>query len=63
LFSFIAIPLNHLLIFNLIYFIEIIIVTLFLHFIAFSINLKRSIWLAVFVFFIIIITGFVIQNV
>ena len=63
LFSFIAIPLKHLLLINLIYFIEIIFVTLCLHFIAFSINLKRSIWLTVFAFFILIITGFVIQNV
>jgi hypothetical protein len=63
LYSYIKIPLKHLLLFHLIYFIEILVLTLSLHFIRFSTNLNRSIWLTVLIFFILIITGIVIQNV
>lgn len=63
LFSYIAIPLKHLLIINLVYFIEIIVVTLSLYFIVFSANLKKVIWLSILTFFILFITGIVIQNI
>lgn len=63
LFSYIAIPLKYLLLFNLVYFIEIIVVTLSLYFIVFSTNLKKVIWLSTLIFFILFITGIVIQNV
>jgi hypothetical protein len=63
LFSYIAIPLKHLLIINLVYFIEIIVVTFALYFIMFSDNLKRAIWLSILAFFILFITGILIQNV
>ena len=63
LFSYLAIPLKYLLLFNLVYFIEIIVVTLSLYFIAFSTHLKKMVWLSVFIFFILLIVGIVIQNV
>ena len=63
LFSYIAIPLKHLLLFNLVYFIEIIVVTLSLYFTVFSTNLKKVIWLSTLIFFILLISGIVIQNV
>jgi hypothetical protein len=63
LFSYIAIPLKQLLLFNLVYFIEIIVVTLSINFIVFSTNLKKSIWLSVLTFIGLLIIGIVIQNI
>ena len=63
LFSYIAIPFKHLLLFNLLYFIEIIVVTLSLYAIVFSGNMKKSIWRSVLIFIILLIFGIIIQNV
>ncbi|MGZ5221273.1 MAG: hypothetical protein ACXWWD_05625 [Chitinophagaceae bacterium] len=63
LFSYIAIPVKQLLLFNLVYFIEIIVVTLSLYFIVFSVSLKKVIWRSSLIFITLIIAGIVIQNV
>jgi hypothetical protein len=63
LFSYIAIPFKHLLLFNLVYFIEIIVVTLSLYTIVFSANIKKSIWRSALIFIILFISGIIIQNV
>lgn len=63
LYSYIDIPLKQLMVFNLVYFIEIIAVSLALYYFAFSINTKRSIVISVLIFFVLIIAGIMIQNV
>ena len=62
LFSYVNLPLKQLIIFNLVYFIEVIIVWLILNYIAFSVTLKKSILFLLLIFFIPIIEGIVIQN-
>ena len=62
-FSYVAIPLKHLLFFNFVYFIEIVIVTLSLQFTLFTSKLKKVVWVSFLMFFILIITGVVLQNV
>jgi len=63
LFSFIKIPLKQLLLINLVYFIEIIVVTLSIHFTVFSTHLKKSIWFSISIFIGLLIIGIVIQNI
>jgi len=62
LYSFVAIPLKKLILINFVYFIEIITVSLTLYYITFSSSLKRSIWFAVLIFFILLILGILFQN-
>jgi hypothetical protein len=62
LFSYVAIPLKHLLIFNLIYFVEIVVVTLSFYYTLFSANLKKTIWISTLVFLILLISGVIVQN-
>lgn len=63
LFSYIDIPIKQLIVFNFIYFIEVIIVTLCLYYIAFSTNIKKTVWISILIFFCLLIIGAVIQNV
>ena len=62
LFSYIDLPLKQLIVFNLVYFIEVIVVCLYLNYVAFSKGIRKPIWLSVLVFFLLIILGVVIQN-
>ena len=63
LFSYVAIPLEHLLLFNLVYFIEIMVVTLCLFFISFSDRLKKAVSISILIFFILFFSGMIIQNI
>jgi len=63
LFSYVVIPLKQLLLFNLVSFIEIIIVALSLYFTSFAVNLKRVIWYTILCFILLLIIGIVIQNI
>lgn len=63
MFSYVAIPLKHLLLFHLVYFIELIVVTLSLYYIQFSTRLKKAILRSLLIFFILLITGIAIQNI
>ena len=63
LYSFVEVPVKHLLIFNLIYFIEIIVVTFSLYYVFFSTNLKKLFWRSVLIFFLLLVFGIVIQNI
>ena len=63
LYSYVAIPFKQLLVFNLIYFIEIVVVVFSLYYVAFSAKFKKSIWLSISIFFILVLVGIVIQNI
>ncbi len=63
LYSFVEIPLKHLVLFNLVYFIEIIVVTLSLYFTLYSAKRRKVIWISVLVFFLLIFLGILIQNI
>ncbi len=63
LFSYIDLPLEQLLVFNLVYFVELVIVALSLYYIGFIWTLKKSIFYSISIFFSLIIIGIVIQNV
>jgi hypothetical protein len=62
-FSYINIPIKHLIVFNFIYLIEVIMVTLSLYYLAFSANFKKNLWSSILIFMSLIIIGIVIQNV
>jgi hypothetical protein len=63
LYSYIVFPIKQLLLFNLVYFIEIIVVTLSLYLTLYAINLKRVIWYTILCFILLLIIGIVIQNI
>ena len=63
LYSYITLPLKHLIIFNLVYFIEIIVVVTSFHYFLYSEKRKKVIWLGILYFFLLLIIGIVIQNV
>ena len=63
LYSYITLPVKHLLVINLVYFIEIVVVVMTLHYILFSEKRKRLIWLVILYFFLLLISGIVIQNI
>ncbi len=63
LYSFVEMPVKHLLIFNLIYFIEVIVVTYSLYLVMFSNNLRKTIWRSVLIFFLLLFFGIAIQNI
>jgi hypothetical protein len=63
LYSYISLPLNHLILFNMVYFIEIVVVVLMIHYILFSEKRKRVIWLGILYFVLLLILGIVIQNI
>lgn len=62
-YSYVAIPIKHLIVFNLVYFIEIIVVSLTLYFVMFTNKIKKTIGLSIIIFFALIIVGIVIQNI
>lgn len=63
LFSFVSIPLDHLILINLVYLIEIVVVSLSLYYCMFSEKLSKIVWSAILLFFLLLISGIVIQNV
>lgn len=62
-YSYIAIPLKQLVLFNLVYFIEIIVVSFTLYYVRFTRRFKRTIGLTITIFFSLVIVGVVIQNI
>lgn len=63
LFSYIDLPAKQLLVFNFVYFVEILAVALSLYYIAFFENLKMSILYSVLIFIALVIIGILIQNI
>jgi hypothetical protein len=63
LYSYINLPVKQLIVFNLVYFIEIVVVVLSLHYILYSEKRRKVIWLSILYFFLLLIIGIVIQNV
>ena len=63
LYSYISIPLKHLILFNLVYFIEIVVVAFSFHFLLFSEKRKKVVWMSILYFFLLVFLGIVIQNV
>lgn len=62
LYSYVSIPIKHLITFNLVYFIEIFTVSFFLYKLQFSANRKRVIFISFLSFLLLIILGIIIQN-
>jgi hypothetical protein len=62
-YSYIEIPLKHLLLFNLVYFIEIIVVSFTLYLVMYTNKFKKTIWLSIITFFALVMVGVVIQNI
>lgn len=62
-FSYLNIPLKHLLLFNLVYFIEIFVVLLFFNKGIFTQKFSRVIWFTGVFFFVLILMGIIIQNI
>ncbi len=63
LYSYVDLPLKHLVVFNLVYFIEIIAITLCFYYFSFKLSLRKSILYTVVIFFGLIIIGIIIQNI
>ena len=63
LYSFVTFPLDHLILINLVYLIEIVVVSFGLYYCMFSERLSKVVWRSVLIFFPLIIGGIVIQNV
>lgn len=61
--SYINIPIKHAIAFNLVYFVEIFVVTISIYLTAFTTNLKKTVWLSVLTFLILIVVGITIQNI
>jgi hypothetical protein len=63
LYSYISLPVEHLILFNLVYFLEIVVVVVMIHLVLFSEKRKKVIWMGVLCFFLLLILGIVIQNI
>ena len=63
LFSYVDIPLSHLVAFQIVYFIEIIVVVLWYHFIRHTSHPKRAVLYSILIFISLIFTGLIIQNI
>ncbi len=61
-YSFLSIPLKHLIFFNLVYLIEICVVVLIYYIAMFTGKYKKIVWRILLSFFILIISGIIIQN-
>lgn len=61
--SYINIPLTHAIIFNLVYFVEIFVVTISIYLTAFTTNLKKTVWISIGVFLLLVVVGIIIQNI
>jgi hypothetical protein len=63
LFAYVDIPLKQLIIYNVVYFIEISAVIFIFHKAMFRKRIKKLIWYSILTFFVLILTGIIIQNV
>ena len=63
LYSFISLPIKHLILFNLVYLIEIMVVVLTIHHVLFSEKRKKVIWMVILYFILLLALGVVIQNI
>lgn len=61
-YSFLSLPLKHLLAFNLVYFIEVFTVLIFFSVSMYTKNISRVVIYTIITFFILLITGFILQN-
>lgn len=62
LYSYIDLPLKQILVFNLVYFVEIISVTLFLYHFSFNLTLRKAVGYTALIFIGLVIVGVLIQN-
>jgi len=62
LFSYINIPFKHLVMFNLVYFIEIAGVVFIFYKTSYRENVKKMIWYTLLAFFLLVVVGVIIQN-
>ena len=62
LYSYITLPIKHLIVFNLVYFIEVVVVVLSLHYILFSEKRRKVVLFSLLYFFLLLILGIVVQN-
>ncbi len=63
LFSYVAIPIKHLIFFNLVYFIEIVVVVHVFYFYRYSNNPKKVVGMSILSFFLMLVAGIIIQNI
>jgi hypothetical protein len=63
LFSYVALPLKQLVVFNLVYFIEILAISISLYYISFHKSLKKSILYSLLIFFGLVFMGILVQNI
>ncbi len=63
LYSYIDLPVKQLLVFNLVYFVEIIAVTLFLYHFSFNLTLRKAAGYTLMIFFGLLVVGIIIQNI
>jgi hypothetical protein len=63
LYSYVEIPLKQLIAFNLVYFIEIVLVTFSIHYLLFTSGLRKQIIRTVVIFILLIVLGVVFQNI
>ena len=63
LFSYVRLPLDHLIFTNMVYFIEIIAVVLVYYSFLYPEKIKNKVWMPISLFFILVIIGVIIQNI
>ena len=63
LYSYVALPFGYLLVFNLVYLIEIIVVSLCLNYVGFSVRSKKPVLRSTLIFIGLIVLGIIIQNI
>ncbi len=63
LYSYISLPIKNLILFNLVYFIEIVVVVITIHHALFSEKRKKVVWMGILYFLLLVVLGIVIQNI
>ncbi|MBT8254159.1 MAG: hypothetical protein KJN68_09320 [Bacteroidia bacterium] len=63
LYSYIDLPIKQLVVFNFVYFVEILAVSFSLYYFSFRQSLKKSTFYAVLIFFVLVVVGIIIQNI
>lgn len=62
LLSYVAIPLKHVMIFNLVYFIEILAIVFIFYKTLYNTKIKKMVWYSILAFFVLIVLGITFQN-
>lgn len=62
LYSYIDLPVRQILVFNLVYFIEIIAATLFIYHFSFNLSIRKAVGYTILIFFGLVVVGVIIQN-